>query len=561
MTNQQWKILSSDAKDRRDKSMADIEKYFPLPAGFKSKHTDPLPDPLPLNVTSFPKKYLDPFDYTIISTTPIVLLKELAEKKYTSVQVTGAFLRCAVLAQKTLNHVTEFLPEMAFEMASKCDAYLEEHGKTIGPLHGLPFSLKDMICLKGYSNSFAAVALTTHITDWDSLIVEIVRDAGAVFYQRTNQPQALMHLECENNIFGATLNPYNRNLTCGGSSGGEGASLGFGSSCIGLGTDIGGSIRNPAAMQGAFGLKLTSNRLPLSDTFCVSAGAEAIAPAIGPMGRSVEIIDLVTKVIVAAEPWKVYRDLSNKPWDNDGLKGKKKLVVGIQYSDGVVTPQPPMQRALKEAAEKLKAVGSIDGIEIEIKEYKPFKQDLAWEIISGLYFEDGAVGEIEIFNSTGEPILPLTEYIFNQKGVKNLTIPELWERNKAKHQYRVEYNKHFLESGVDVIITPAYVGPPQPHTTADNLTTTWWGYTSIFNTMDMPSCTFGVTYVDQEKDKPIEGYTPINDIDKAYYERYTPELFADAPVSLQVAAARSEDELLVEATKLISKVLREGYAY
>lgn len=556
MTNEQWKTLSTDACERRDQSMADIEKYFPLPKGFESNHTAELPDPLPLNVTSFPKKYLNPFDYTIISTDPIVLLKEIADKKYTAVQVAGAYLRCAVLAQKTVNCVTEFLPDMALEMATKCDKYLEEYGKTMGPLHGLPISLKDMVCLKGYPQSFSAVALSTNIAGWTSLIVDILSDAGAVYYQRTTQPQSLMHLECNNNIFGTTCNPYNRNLTSGGSSGGEGAALGFGSSAIGLGTDIGGSIRNPAAMQGAFGLKLTSNRLPVFDCFSVVAGSEAIAPAIGPMGRTVEIVELVTKVICEAEPWKVMRELSNKPWDSKSLEGKKKLVVGIQYSDGVVTPQPPVQRALKEAVEKLKAAKSAEGIELEIVEYKPYKQDEAWEIISGLYFEDGGEDELKLFESVGEPVLPMTKFIMGGSNVKNLTISELWERNKAKYKYRDEYNKHWLESGVDVVITPAYPGPAQPCSDAENLNSTWWGYTSIFNLMDMPSCTFGTTFVDQEKDKAIEGYSPLNEKDEAYYLRYKPEVFVDAPVALQVAAARGDDELLLEATKILSKIIK-----
>lgn len=557
MANEEWKTLSANACARRDASMADIDKFFPLAEGFKSDHFATLPDPLPLNVTGFPKQYLNPFDYEIIETDPIQLLEDLASKKYTAVQVAAAYLRCAALAQRTLNCVTEFLPEMALEMAQKCDKYLEETGKTLGPLHGLPISLKDMICLKGFSQSFSACALTTYITDYESLIVTILRDAGAVYYQRTTQPQSLMHLECESNIFGATLNPYNRNLTSGGSSGGEGAAVGFKSACVGLGTDIGGSIRNPAAMNGVFGLKMTANRLPVSDTFFINGGSEAIAGGIGPLGRTMEICELVSKVVVDAEPWKTNRELSAMPWNSDVLKGKSKLKVGVCYTDGVVTPQPPVQRALKEAVEKLTSVGSIDGIEIELVTFEPFKQDLAWDIITGLYFEDGMEGELETFASVGEPVLPLTKWISttNPK-TKSLTIHELWERNKAKYKYRFDYNQYWMKSGIDVLLCPAYVGPPQPLSTEGHLNTIWWGYTSIFNTNDMPACTFGTTFVDQEKDKPLEGYTPLNETDKSYYERYKPEIYKDAPVALQIAAPRSEDELVVYATKLISKVLR-----
>ncbi|VVT48438.1 uncharacterized protein SAPINGB_P001779 [Magnusiomyces paraingens] len=557
-STEEYKTLAANACARRDASMADIEKYFPLPEGFESKHLAPLPDPLPLNVTGIAKEYLNPFDYEITSADPIKLLADIASKKYTAVQVAAAYLRCAVLAQRTVNCVTEFLPDMALALATKCDKYLEETGKTLGPMHGLPVSLKDMICLKGYPQGFSTCALTTFITDYDSLIVTNLRDAGAVFYQRTTQPQSLMHLECESVVFGRTVNPYNRNLTSGGSSGGEGAALGFGSSCIGLGTDIGGSIRNPAAMNGVFGIKLTANRLPVGDTFFINGGSEAIAGAVGPMGRTIEICELLTKVVCDAEPWKISRELAAAPWNSDILKDKKKLTIGVNYTDGVVTPQPPVQRALKEAVEKLKAVSSIDGIEIEVVDYAPFKQELGWEVITSLYFEDGAEVELETFAKVGEPVLPLTEWIIKKANpnVKHLTIPELWERNKSKYKYRYDYNQHFLKSGVDVILAPAYFGSAQPWSTAESLNSTWWGYTSIFNVTDMPACTFGVTTVDPEKDKPIEGYTPLNETDKSIYERYKPEIYKDAPVALQIAAPRSEDELAFYATKLISKFLK-----
>ena len=96
----------------------------------------------------------------------------------------------------------------------------------------------------------------------DALVLKILWAAGCVFYARTTEPQTLMHLETSTNLYGTTSNPFNRTLTSGGSSGGEGALLGMRGSCLGIGTDIGGSVRSPAANCGLYSLRPTTKRIP-----------------------------------------------------------------------------------------------------------------------------------------------------------------------------------------------------------------------------------------------------------------------------------------------------------
>ncbi len=93
--------------------------------------------------------------------------------------------------------------------------------------------------------------------------LQILWDAGCIFYARTTQPQTLMQLETSSNFYGVTVNPFNRNLTCGGSSGGEGALLGMRGSCLGIGSDVGGSIRSPAVNCGVYGFRPSSHRIPV----------------------------------------------------------------------------------------------------------------------------------------------------------------------------------------------------------------------------------------------------------------------------------------------------------
>lgn len=551
--NTKWKELSAKACAHRDATMAQVEKYFPCPEGLVSKHLDALPEPLPLNVTGLPKLYLHPEDYEIIETDPMVLLEEIATKKYSSMRVAAAFMRASVLGQRVLNCVTEFLPEMAFEQATFLDNYLKETGKTIGPLHGLPVSLKDFLALKGHYNNYSLTALVDNVTDHTSYIITVLKDAGAVFYQRTTQPQFLMSMECHSNTYGRTVNPFNRNLACGGSSGGEAASLGFHSSVVGLGTDIGGSIRGPAAMEGLYGFKPTSHRLPNFDFYSPISGAKSIPSAVGPMSRSLPLAELIVEVIFAAEPWKKFRELNTGLWITKqtalDIKTKKKLVIGVLSHDGVVSPQPPVQRALKEVTEKLKAVGSIDGVELEVVPFQPYKHDLGWELVSSLYFEDGNEYKIGLCESVGEPLLPLSLECLKHN-VKNLTIHELWALNTKKNAYQYAYNEHWTASGIDVLLCPTLPGPPQPH--EENL---WWGYTAQWNLLDYPGFTFPTTFVDQEKDLPIEGYKPTSEIDGFYYTNYKPEKFVDAPVALQLVAPRNEDEKVFEGLKIIEKAL------
>lgn len=547
----QWKALAQKGRDIRDKSMAEVDKFFPANG---SKHLDALPDPLPLNVTGISKEYLSAHDFEIVETDPVVLLKAIASRKYTAVEVASAYMHASVLAQRVLNCVTEFLPEMAYNTAVSLDKYMEENGKTIGPLHGLPVSMKDKLDFAGRPNNYGITALVDNITEKDSAIVEILRDSGAVYYQRTTQPQFLMHVECDNNIYGYTLNPFNTKLTCGGSSGGEGASGGFHSSCIGIGTDIGGSIRAPAAMQGTYGFKPTSGRLPSNDTFNPLEGSQSIEATIGPMGRTLEITTLVTKLIVDSKPWIKRRELAPIPWNLEPLEGRKKIRVGVMQSDGIVTPQPPVKRAIEEVTSKLKSTAAIDGIEIEVVPFEPFQHDVAMAIAANLFFEDGGETDMELVNKVGEPLMPLSQLLFsdmNPLKPKKLDIRELWDLNVKKGQYSDAYNLYWMKSGIDVLVCPVLPGPPQPHDTSVSV-----AYTAHWNFLDYPGISFPVTVVDQEKDIPYTDYTPTNMVDASFFERYQPEIYKDAPVSLQLVAQRNEDEKLLECMAIIEKALK-----
>jgi amidase len=140
------------------------------------------------------------------------------------------------------NCITELLPDRALARAKELDAYLRQHGRPIGPLHGLPISVKEMIGMKDLGLNAGYVAWWGKVATEDAHVLQILWNAGAVIHARTTEPQSMMHLETDSNLYGVTVNPYNRNVSSGGSSGGEGALIGMRGSSLGIGSDVGGKI-------------------------------------------------------------------------------------------------------------------------------------------------------------------------------------------------------------------------------------------------------------------------------------------------------------------------------
>lgn len=364
-----WQETAKLMQDYRDESIRKIQPPVP----------EDLPD-LPLNVSSFPGTLLKQDEFHITESSTEELLPQLSTGQLTAVEVTNAFLRRAAIAQKLVNCITELLPERALERAKYLDNYFVKHKKPIGPLHGLPISVKEHIGMKGLDLNAAFISWVGHIAEDDALILKILWEAGAVFYARTTEPQLLMHLETSNNLYGATVCGFNRNLTSGGSSGGEGALIGMRGSCLGIGTDIGGSIRSPAANNGLWGLKPTSCRLPLAGCGAAMKGQNHVVPVIGPISTSLGGIKVFTKTLIDSKPWLVSPDMLPFEWRDDvdwlGKDGQRHVKVAVLWDDGFVRPHPPVQRALREVAERLR---SID--DVEVVDWKPYRHDYAWELI------------------------------------------------------------------------------------------------------------------------------------------------------------------------------------
>lgn len=129
-----------------------------------------------------------------------------------------------------------------------------------------------------------------------------------------------------------TLNPCNSEWSAGGSSGGEGSCIRFKGSAIGIGTDIGGSIRIPASFNGVYGFRPTALRMPYSGVHTVAGGQEALRSVAGPLARSVDDLELLMRSVLDSEPWNIETSLVPLPWRSS--TSTNKITVGIMHSNG-----------------------------------------------------------------------------------------------------------------------------------------------------------------------------------------------------------------------------------
>ncbi len=272
-------------------------------------------------------------------------------------------------------HETFF--DAALSDARYLDDYLAKHCKTLGPLHGVPISLKDQFHVKGVDTSmgyvgwigtFQGIKNDPRKGVYESEMVRELRALGAVLYCKTSVPHTLMTGETVNNIIGYTWNPKNRNLCSGGSSGGEGALIGLKGSPAGFGTDIGGSIRIPAAFNGLYGIRPSAGRLPYEGMANSMDGQNSILSVVGPLASTIGGVMLLAKAILSQSPWLHDPLVLEMPWRDwvehetrnlikATVSGDSKLSFAILKHDGIVGLHPPVARAVQICEDLLAKAG------------------------------------------------------------------------------------------------------------------------------------------------------------------------------------------------------------
>lgn len=323
------------------------------------------------------------------------------------------------------NCLHEIFFDQAFERAKMLDDYYVKHGKTMGPLHGLPVSLKDQFHVKDVDTTMGYIGWigsNLGISDPDSdqahriesQIVTELLSLGAVLFCKTSLPQTLLFGETKNNLIGQTLKPNNQLLSCGGSSGGEGALQALRGSTLGFGTDIGGSVRIPAAFNGIFSMKPTPERISYRHVANTNPGQNTYRSTVGFLSTSLGGLELMLRSVLSTEPWicdpavvpiPFRQDVINsylpraQP-DGSATDSGKPLKLGILWSDGTVGVHPPIRRGLKMVLDSVSAAGH------KVVDWNPPPQATARKLHLSFLKADGAHDIHAQLDLSGEPLIP-----------------------------------------------------------------------------------------------------------------------------------------------------------
>lgn len=213
-------------------------------------------------------------------------------KKISVTQLITAHLDQVERFNPKLNAIITLTPESALQAAKEADAKIARQ-ESLGPLHGLPVAHKDLFLTKGVKTTFGSPIYKDNVPDIDSLPVERLKNAGAISLGKTNTPEFGAGSQTFNSLFGATLNPYDLSKTCGGSSGGGAVALAAGMVALADGTDLAGSLRNPANFCNLVGMRPSVGRVP---SWPEQLGWYTMSVA-GPMARTVEDLALAMSVM------------------------------------------------------------------------------------------------------------------------------------------------------------------------------------------------------------------------------------------------------------------------
>ena len=235
-------------------------------------------------------------DTNINFMTAVELAQRIRSKEISCVEVMQAHIAQIDRVNPKVNAIITYHPEQALESANAADAALQR-GDEVGVLHGLPVAHKDLVDTAGVRTTYGSPIYADHIPQQDMLMVERLKQAGAISVGKTNTPEFGAGSQTFNEVFGATLNPYDLSKTCGGSSGGAAVALSCGMVPIADGSDLGGSLRNPSNFCNIVGFRTAIGRVPVwpSQTPWSALSVQ------GPMARTVQDTALMLSAIAGPD--------------------------------------------------------------------------------------------------------------------------------------------------------------------------------------------------------------------------------------------------------------------
>ena len=308
------------------------------------------------------------------------LAHKLRKKDVSAREVLSANLAQIERVNPKVNAIVTLVAEQALEEADRMDESIAR-GETVGPLHGLPIAHKDLQNTRGIRTTYGSPIYRDFVPDADSLVVERLKGAGAITIGKTNVPEFGAGSQTFNPVFGATPNPHDLSKTSGGSSGGAAAALACGFMPIADGSDMGGSLRNPASFCNVVGLRPSPGRVP---SWPVELGWFTLSVN-GPMARTVSDVALLLSVLAGPDPRSPIAlsdpgSIFAQPLERDFKTSRVAWVdLGLPY-------EPEMKQAVDSTRVIFESLGCVvEGAEPDFSDADEiFKTWRAWDFEAGL---------------------------------------------------------------------------------------------------------------------------------------------------------------------------------
>eukprot|EP00092_Neocalanus_flemingeri_P020758 GFUD01022493.1.p1 GENE.GFUD01022493.1~~GFUD01022493.1.p1 ORF type:complete len:590 (-),score=122.08 GFUD01022493.1:119-1888(-) len=506
-------------------------------------------------------------------------VKELSERlrsgALSPTEVLQAFQSKALAVDKETNSVCDFILE-ALDIAKHLETIPENQR---GPLFGIPISVKECFLVKGYDSTVGLASLLFSPSEQDCEFVKHLKDLHAIPFCITNVSQLCFTINTSNPIYGQTHNPHNLALSPGGSSGGEGALIGGGGSILGIGTDIGGSLRIPAHVNGICSLRPTNGRLYMSGMrTSVGVGNKAVMNGIysvnGFLSSCTDGLELAMRAMLSKSENMAQEDWRVVPlgWREDLFARQKKLRVGWYDYDGIFPAASACKRAVHEVVKLLEDDGH------EVVQWTPPMLPEMLDTFNKIIFADGGRHTLDILTNEilDDSIKELTYKYRCPSWLKTFLRPiigmfsktlaffftagpfsgsEAWTHNATMDTLIYQFTRLWQDAGLDVLICPGMVYPAFPPEHGHWLSGSALpgiSYTAVYNLVRCPVGAVTVTRQGEEDEDMTEEL-----MRKDYMNRMVGKVarWADGcPVGVQVVGRHFQEETVLYAMKLIEQL-------
>lgn len=514
---------------------------------------------------------------TITNLSASALAAKIKAGELSALEVTQAHIRRIEAVNDKINAVVIPLFDQALAQAREADNQ-RSHGEPLGPLHGVPVTIKEQYRVAGTQTTLGATNKIGNVYHAEGPLVTKLRQAGAIILGKTNILQTLAGMESDNRVYGRSNNPWNLERSPGGSSGGEAAIVAAGGSPLGLAGDLGGSTRCPAHFCGVCGLKPTSGRLS-NDDFppdLLSGGQEAVIPQPGPIARSVADLQLAMKIWAETSQQVTHDLVAPVPWPDPAQVQVGQLRIGYYTDNGYFSASPALQRAVEEAAEALRKRGA----HVAPTQAPDARQALS--IFLGAASAGGGkdykrlLGKEKplpqvagLFQGIWSPplVLSILQKIMASRGQRYLadamqsinpcSADAYWNVVETRNEYRARFHRHLDQAGFDAILCPPFGLPALTHGSSEHLYVPAASYAYTYNALGAPAGVVAATTVQPGEESTRQASPDKADITAIQVERGS----AGLPVGVQVVARHWREDIVLAVMAALEEHFRSQPTY